>query len=63
VASGKKIEKLADGSYAVDGRSYYLEQLETSANPAVIRTQKERQSLIIPLRDQGKQVIKYSVIW
>lgn len=63
IASGKKIEKLADGSYAVDGRNYYLDQLETSGNPPVIRTQKERQSLIIPLRDQGKQVIKYSVIW
>jgi hypothetical protein len=63
IASGKKIEKLADGSYAVDGRNYYLEQLETSGNQPVIRTQNERQSLIIPLRDQGKQVIKYSVIW
>ena len=63
IASGKKIDKLADGSYAVDGRNYYLEHLETSGNRPVIRTQQERQSLIIPLRDQGKQVIKYSVIW
>jgi len=63
IATGKKIQKLPDGSYAVDDKKYYLDQLDTSENNTVIKPQKGGQNLMILLKDKGNQIIKYSIIW
>lgn len=59
LASGKLIEKLKNGMYAVDGQKYYI-RLEGRYKP-LIRLAGEGQELLIPFA--GNQPVSYSIIW
>jgi len=63
VAAGSAIIRLADGTYAVDDRTYYVEVGEGSA-PPVLRTTAAGQELLVPVRFQGSEAeVTYSIIW
>lgn len=57
LASGDDIQQLPDGSYAINGQSYYLE----SSAKAMIRSNAWQQELLISLSDNP--TINYSLIW
>lgn len=60
LASGGVIEKLPDGSYAVDDKNYYI---ETKDAPQIVE-KKGQYRLVIPLKaGSGKTNIHYSIIW
>lgn len=62
LAGGGLIEKLPDGSYAVDDKSYYI---ETDADPQ-IRRYKGKYQLLLPLSPaKGDTAVKvsYGIIW
>ncbi|WP_436489595.1 family 16 glycoside hydrolase [Chitinophaga sp. ARDCPP14] len=60
MASGGVIEKLPDGSYAVDDKQYYI---ETALSPQIVQS-KGQYRLLVPLPADSKKVnIHYSIIW
>lgn len=64
IASGSQIEKLPDGSYAIDDQNYYVDALQSGGSQPLIRNQKERSELIVPVvPQQNKALIKYTIIW
>ncbi|HEV7380709.1 MAG TPA: hypothetical protein VGN64_13005, partial [Dyadobacter sp.] len=64
LAEGKYIEKLSDGSYAVDDKSYFIEKLTVSGASVSIRKGKDVQQLIVPVSASTPiQTIKYNLIW
>ncbi len=64
LAEGKQIEELPDGSYAIDDKSYYLKPGEMGDNSPVIKTEGERQLLLLPLEASASPLnIQYSIIW
>lgn len=58
LAEGSKIEKMADGSYAIDDKRYFLKVIQ--GNGASVREANGLQELIIPV---SSGAIQYSVIW
>lgn len=60
LASGSTIEVLPDGSYAINGKEYYL-VLETPGVKPVVRKTKTGEELIFS--GKGKQEVVYSLIW
>ncbi len=64
LASGSHIEALPNGSYAVDDKRYYIEDLQGENNQPVIRNERGRAELLIPILPQNNQSqIQYSIIW
>lgn len=64
IASGSLIEKLPDGSYAIDDQKYYVDALQSGSSQPFIRNQKGKTELIVPVvPQQNKALIKYAVIW
>jgi hypothetical protein len=64
LAEGKYIEKLADGSYAVNDKSYYVEKLTVNNGVAMIRKANGIQQLIVPVATSTSiQTIKYNIVW
>ena len=63
LAEGRHIERLADGAYSIDDRSYYLDVHGAATDPE-IRTIGGRQELLLPLRfsDDVAQV-RYALVW
>lgn len=60
IAGGGLIEKLPDGTYAVDDKNYYI---KTDAAPQ-IQQDKDQYRLLLPLQSAaGKVNIRYSIIW
>lgn len=60
MASGGIIEKLPDGSYAVDDKQYYI---ETAMAPQIVQDNGQYR-LVLPLKAAGKTInIHYSIIW
>ena len=65
LGSGSKIEKLQNGTYAINDNSYYLENIEAGgAKPFIRKTNDEYQFLVpvIPGAD-GSASLSYSIIW
>ena len=63
VAQGAKIEKLPNGLYAVDDKSYYIE-FERKTSPILRSTSDGTQELILPMQlkdNMGK--VTYSIVW
>ena len=59
VAEGTSIEKVSDGLYAVDGKSYYIQLSDKNAKPE-IRGANGQQELLVPL--QGGE-LKYAILF
>jgi len=63
LAQGKHVAKQADGSYAVDDKSY-LVTLPSGAAQPVVRQQSGREELLLPVRfDRGESTVAYSIVW
>ena len=64
LAEGSTIEQLPDGSYAVDGKKYYLTVDQSGGAPVQIRTdQGQEQLLAVMVPQPGKSSLQYSIIW
>ncbi len=64
LAEGSVIEKLEDGSYAIDDKNYYLDLTESANSEPIVRTQAETQQLILAISaSTSSQKVKYSLIW
>lgn len=64
LAEGKYIEKLADGSYVVNDKSYFIEKLTVTGGLASIRKNNHTQQLIVPVSASSPvQTIKYNIVW
>ena len=64
LAEGSQIEKLPDGSYAVDNKSYYLQPYEMGTGKPMIKTVGNQQQLILPLlASESPLKINYGIIW
>jgi len=62
IAEGTEIEKLPNGSYAIDDKNYYLEIEET--DELIIRNVGNKKELLFPVNTAGGEaVVKYSLIW
>jgi len=59
MGSGGLIEKLPDGSYAVDDKHYYI---ETKDQPEIVES-KGQYRLVLPLQAGKTMNIHYSIIW
>ncbi|HEV7381345.1 MAG TPA: hypothetical protein VGN64_16215, partial [Dyadobacter sp.] len=59
IANGKSIEKISDGLYAINGRSYYIQLADKKAK-SEIRTADGQQELLIPV-SSGE--VKYSILF
>lgn len=63
IAEGKKIQKLPNGAYAIDDKSYYIE-LAGKETPLVRSATDNSQELLLPVDSKGNTAsIKYSIIW
>jgi PA14 domain len=64
LASGRDIEKLPNGAYAVDNKSYYLEQISGGNGQPFLRSSRGKTQLVLPVRGQSPEsTISYSIIW
>lgn len=64
VAIGSLIEKMPDGSYAINDQEYYVDALQSGSGQPFIRNQKGKYKLIVPVIPQNnKALVKYSIIW
>jgi len=59
VADGTSIEKVSDGLYSVNGKSYYIQLADKNAKPE-IRSANGQQELLIPVSN-GE--VKYSILF
>jgi hypothetical protein len=63
LAQGKNIARQADGSYAVDDKSYLVTLPPNAAQP-VLREGSGRAELLLPVRfDRGEAAVAYSIVW
>lgn len=65
LGSGNNIEKLPNGSYAIDNKSYYLEDVQaTGASPTIRKSSNGQYQLLLPLNQNTNSAkVKYSIIW
>ena len=64
VALGADISELADGSYSIDDKSYYVSIEETGGEKAVVRSSGDGQELLIPVSpNDGEVTVRYALIW
>jgi hypothetical protein len=64
LASGRDIQLLPNGAYAVDNKSYYLEDIQTGTTKPILRKSNGQTQLLLPLQNQSNNTqIKYSIIW
>jgi hypothetical protein len=63
LAQGKHVARQADGSYAVDDKSYFV-SIPSGATQPVVRQQSGREELLLPVRfDRGESTVAYSIVW
>ena len=63
IAQGTTIEKLPNGLYAIDDKSYYIE-LTGKQSPIIRDSADGLQELILPIKLIGKSgVVTYSIVW
>ncbi|MCE7072256.1 PA14 domain-containing protein [Dyadobacter sp. CY327] len=62
LAEGRVIEQTNGGGYAVDDKSYYIENLQTGGVKPILRRDNGRQQLILPVQ-KDTLTIKYNIIW
>ncbi|MFC5623333.1 3-keto-disaccharide hydrolase [Algoriphagus winogradskyi] len=63
IAQGATIEKLPNGLYAIDDKSYYIE-LTGKQSPIIRDSADGLQELILPIKLIGKSgVVTYSIVW
>ncbi|NIJ55874.1 family 16 glycoside hydrolase [Dyadobacter arcticus] len=60
LADGSTIEKISDGLYAVDNKSYYIQLADKTIKPE-IRTADGLQELLIPVVGSGE--VKYAILF
>lgn len=65
LTSGKKIEKLPNGSYAIDEKNYYLENiLSQGAKPIIRKSSNGDYQMLLQINPNTKHAkVKYSIIW
>lgn len=64
VAAGTDIRAVSDKNYAVGGRMYYVEILESGDARPILRNTVHGVELLIPIQFQGPQAaVSYSIIW
>ncbi|WKN30948.1 DUF1080 domain-containing protein [Porifericola rhodea] len=61
LAEGSKIEKLKDGSFAINDKDYYLKLEASAENDAILRNEDNQQQLLLPVN--SSKTIEYSLIW
>jgi hypothetical protein len=62
IAEGSDVRRLRDGSYAIDGFSYYVRPGDGAA--PVIRERDGGQELLVPVRFRnGEATVSYSILW
>jgi hypothetical protein len=62
IAEGSDVRRLRDGSYAIDGFSYYVRSGNGTA--PVIRERDGGQELLVPVRFRnGEATVSYSILW
>ncbi|GAB3925807.1 family 16 glycoside hydrolase [Larkinella terrae] len=62
IASGKSIELLPDGSYAIDDKAYYLVLNSPNLKPTIHQT-GNTQELLFSAAKAGQYAIDYTLIW
>lgn len=63
VAQGSTIEKLPNGLYAIDDKSYYIE-FEGKESPLVRNSTDGSKELVLPVKLKDKTgVVTYSIVW
>lgn len=61
---GTTIEKLPDGSYAVNDKSYYIDYIKAGGETPVVRQREGYEELLLPITSTGDTLIlTYSIIW
>ncbi|MBX3256442.1 MAG: DUF1080 domain-containing protein [Chitinophagaceae bacterium] len=63
LAAGDKIEKLEDGLYAINNKSYYLRLDGKKQRGAILRNINGREELLIPASALSTQGLTWSYIW
>ncbi len=63
VDSGKAIEKLPDGSYGVNNKMYYIENLKGFQGEPEIRQRDGSAELLLKANASASNKISYSIIW
>ncbi|MGV3589368.1 MAG: family 16 glycoside hydrolase [Adhaeribacter sp.] len=64
LASGRDIQQLPNGAYAVNDKSYYLEDIQAGNSKPLLRTSNGQSQLILPLSASANNTqVKYSIIW
>jgi hypothetical protein len=62
IAEGSEISALADGTYTVDNKAFYVRLGDTGGAKPEIRNSGNRKELVVPI--DGKSTgVKYSLIW
>ncbi len=64
LARGSRIEKLPDGSYAINDKSYYIDDIEAGGEAPVVRQQEGYEELLLPVSAAADtSSLTYSIIW
>ncbi|SDM10581.1 PA14 domain-containing protein [Catalinimonas alkaloidigena] len=61
LGSGRTIEQLPNGAYAIDGKRYYIENIEAAGHEPKIRQSGGQEELVVPV--SGDSQVRYSIIW
>ncbi len=63
VAADARVTRQSDGSYLVGDRAFYV-TLPTGGEPPVIRQNRGREELLLPVRfDRGEASVAYTIVW
>jgi hypothetical protein len=62
IAEGADITPLADGTYTVDNKAFYVKLGDTGGAKPEIRNSGNRKELVVPI-DGKSNGVKYSLIW
>lgn len=63
LAAGDKIEKLEDGLYTINNKSYYLRLGDKKQRGAILRNINGKEELLIPVSALSAQGLTWSYIW
>lgn len=64
IATGSSIRLANNGSYDIDGKTYYLEIMDSGGGEAMLRDTASGEELLIPVSlADGPQAVRYALIW